>query len=272
MTERAAGAPTEGNAMTEAKRQEAGARFLLLPPLSAAEREAERESQRKLSVVLAEMFGPRGNYSNPEIEAAYEWADRRADGPSVMGGQASRLSVILDVARDNGAQLALIDTPPSAEATALLAAKASDLVLVPTRPSGFDIEAIQTTLEMAAFAKRRAVVVVNAVPCNRIHLGTTAVAGLRQRGFAVAPIMWLERAAFADLGSDGLTAQERDAESKASLEVGELFRWLTGELPSLKAHLGSKASRLPQGDCFQAGSMACGPDSSMASPLAIEVA
>jgi len=31
---------------------------------------------------------------------------------------------------------------------------------------------------------------------------------------------------FADLGSDGLTAQERDAESKASLEVGELFSWL----------------------------------------------
>jgi hypothetical protein len=46
--------------MTEAKQQEAGrTRFLLLPPLSAAEREAERESERKLSVVLVEMFGPK---------------------------------------------------------------------------------------------------------------------------------------------------------------------------------------------------------------------
>jgi hypothetical protein len=55
--------------MTEAKRQEARkarflelhARFLLLPPLSAAERaaERERESERKLSVVLVEMFGPK---------------------------------------------------------------------------------------------------------------------------------------------------------------------------------------------------------------------
>jgi hypothetical protein len=46
--------------MTEAKQQEAGRpRFLLLqllPPLSAAEREAERESERKLSVVLVEML------------------------------------------------------------------------------------------------------------------------------------------------------------------------------------------------------------------------
>jgi len=58
----------------------------------------------------------------------------------------------------------------------------------PTRPSGFDIEAIQTTLEMAEFAKRQAVVVVNAVPCNRVHLGVTTVAGLRQRGFSGGPI------------------------------------------------------------------------------------
>ena len=53
--------------MTEAKQQEAGrTRFLLLPPLSAA----ERESERKLSVVLVEMFGSKGNYNDPEIEAA----------------------------------------------------------------------------------------------------------------------------------------------------------------------------------------------------------
>jgi chromosome partitioning protein len=162
---------------------------------------------------------------DPQGTAA-KWADRRRAGPQVMGGQASRLNVILDAVRANGADLALIDTPPSAEAIALAAAKAADLVLVPTRPSGFDLEAIQTTLEMAEFARRRAIVLVNAVPCNRSHLGTSTVAGLRQRGFEVAPVMWMERAAFADLGADGLTAQERDAASKASLEVVELFRWL----------------------------------------------
>jgi hypothetical protein len=66
--------------MTEAKQQEAGrARFLLLPPLSAAEREAERESERKLNVVLVEMFGPKGNYSNPEIDAACAVLDAREE-------------------------------------------------------------------------------------------------------------------------------------------------------------------------------------------------
>ena len=79
---------------------------------------------------------------DPQGTAA-KWGDRReADGPSVIGGQASRLSVILDTARANGAELVIIDTPPSAEAIALQAAKVSDFILIPTRAGGFDIEAI----------------------------------------------------------------------------------------------------------------------------------
>jgi hypothetical protein len=46
------------------------ARFLHLPPLSVAEREAEREGERKLSVVLAEIFGPKESYGDSEVDAA----------------------------------------------------------------------------------------------------------------------------------------------------------------------------------------------------------
>jgi chromosome partitioning protein len=175
---------------------------------------------------------------DPQGTAA-KWGDRReADGPSVIGGQASRLNVILDAARGNGAELVIIDTPPSAEAVALQAARVSDFILIPTRAGGFDIEAIQTTLEMVEFARRPAAVVVNAVPTNRQHLGIAALAGLRQRGFAVAPVMWMERAAFADLGADGIPAQERDPESKASQEVGALFGWLCQQADLTPSGLG----------------------------------
>lgn len=163
---------------------------------------------------------------DPQGTAA-KWGDRReTEGPSVIGGQASRLSVILETARENGADLVIIDTPPSAEAIAMQAAKVSDFILVPTKASGFDIEAIQTTLEMAEFVRRPAAVLVNAVPTNRQHLGTTTIAGLKARGFVVAPVMWMERAAFADLGADGMPVQERGPDSKASHELEELFDWL----------------------------------------------
>jgi chromosome partitioning protein len=181
---------------------------------------------------------------DPQGTAA-KWGDRReVDGPSVIGGQASRLNVILATARENGAELVIIDTPPSAEAIALQVVKVSDFVLIPTRPGGFDIEAIQTTLEMAEFAKRSAAVLINSVPTNRQHLGVATLAGLRDRGFVVAPVMLMERAAFADLGADGMPVQERDAESKASQEVGALFEWVCQQAGLRLSNLGGKpASR-----------------------------
>jgi chromosome partitioning protein len=169
---------------------------------------------------------------DPQGTAA-KWGDRREkreddESPSVIGGQASRLGVLLDTARANGTDLIILDTPPHAEAVALQAAKASDLILIPTRAGGFDLEAIQTTLEMAELAKKPAHVLINAVPTNRQHLGETALAGLHERSIPVAPVMWMERAAFADLGTDDLAAQERDPLSKASQEVQALFDWLCG--------------------------------------------
>jgi chromosome partitioning protein len=184
---------------------------------------------------------------DPQGTAA-KWGDRREkreddDSPSVIAGQGSRLGVLLETARANGTDLIILDTPPHAEAVALQAAKASDLILTPTRAGGFDLEAIQTTLEMAELAKKPAFVLINAVPTNRHHLGATALAGLEQRKIPVAPVMWMERAAFADLGTDDLAAQERDPLSKASQEVQALLDWLCGQVGLTPSLLEGKASK-----------------------------
>jgi hypothetical protein len=81
--------------MTEAKRQEAGrTRFLLLPPLSAAEREAERESERKLSVVLAEMFGPKGTTAIRRSRRHTRWTPAR--NPMTDAGLMGKASIDWD--------------------------------------------------------------------------------------------------------------------------------------------------------------------------------
>ena len=176
---------------------------------------------------------------DPQGTAA-KWGSRRdGDGPCVVGGQ--QLTMILETSRANGADLAIIDTPPCAEETALQAARISDFVLIPTRPGGFDVEAIQATIEMVEYLGRRGAVLINSVPTNRQHLATTTLDRLGKRGFAVAPVMWMERAAFADLGADDMPTQERDAECKASQEVAGLFNWLceqVGLTPALSASMG----------------------------------
>lgn len=170
---------------------------------------------------------------DPQGTAA-KWGDRReageADCPSVIAGQASRLNVLLDAARSHGTDLIIIDTPPHADAVALQSAKVADLVIIPTRAGGFDLEAIQTTLEMVEIARKPAYVLINAVPTNRQFLGRNALAGLQERSIGVAPVMWFERAAFADLGADDLSTQEREPEGKAAGEVAALFSWLGDEI------------------------------------------
>jgi len=61
-------------------------------------------------------------------------------------------------------------------------------------------------------------------------LGNKALAGLQERRISVAPVLWMERAAFADLAADDLAAPERDGQSKASQEVHALLEWLCGKL------------------------------------------
>src|SRR5215212_4595149 len=94
---------------------------------------------------------------------ARRWGDKREeDGPEVVSDHPSRLGSLLDAARTNGADLVVVDTAPNADQAALGAARASDLVLIPCRPSAFDLEAVEATLALAEIAKRRAFVVLNA--------------------------------------------------------------------------------------------------------------
>ena len=95
---------------------------------------------------------------------------------------------------------------------------------------------------MAEFVKKPVAVLVNVVPTNRQHLGATTLEGLQARGFAVVPVMVMERAALADLGADGLPALERDRESKASREILELFHWLCQQVGIASSPLAAKPS------------------------------
>jgi len=49
---------------------------------------------------------------------------------------------------------------------------------------------------------------------NRQFLGVKALAGLQERRISVAPVLWMERAAFADLAADDLAAPERDGSAR----------------------------------------------------------
>jgi chromosome partitioning protein len=164
---------------------------------------------------------------DPQGTAA-SWGDRRTAGaPEVISGQAVRLPALTTAARENGADIVILDTAPNADQTASLSARAADLVLIPCRPSTFDLEAIETTLLLAKATKKPAYVVLNAVP-PRSGIGKEAAEGLRAGGAQVAPHQLSQRAAYGHSVIDGRTAQEFEPDGKAADEIVVLFKWVCG--------------------------------------------
>jgi len=89
---------------------------------------------------------------DPQASAA-KWKGRRSDeNPTVVSAQASRLKQLLDTARTSGVDFVFIDTAGRKDDSALNAARASDLVLIPTRPNILEVETLPEVSDLLRLA------------------------------------------------------------------------------------------------------------------------
>jgi chromosome partitioning protein len=172
--------------------------------------------------------------------SAYVWGQLRKkaqgpDQPAVVPASYSRLPDLLHAAEQAGADLAILDTAPHTEENAFAAmARAADVLLIPCRPSFFDLQAIRLTLELARQAGKPAVVVLNAVPVRgplveqaeenvASEEAKDAAAGRR---LTLCPVFLGQRSAYVRSLTDGLVAQEYEPGGKAAQEVAALYKWV----------------------------------------------
>ncbi len=167
---------------------------------------------------------------DPQASAA-TWKDvRGGDAPDVVAAQAPRLPKLLEAAREQAIDLVLIDTAPNADAAALAAAQAADVVLVPCRASAFDLGAIAASLRLCAeVAARPSFVVLNGVPPTS-RIADEAAAALAAGGARLAPVRFGHRMDFVNPLSAGRAASEWDPKGKAAAEVAALWAWLRGQM------------------------------------------
>jgi len=173
--------------------------------------EASRTGKKALLIDL----DPQGNASR--------WAGRRGDLPPDVSPESPAAigSVLADAERERY-DLVVFDTAPNADRTALDAAKAADLVLIPCRPSQFDIEAIGATLDLCEMAKRPALVVLNAAPI-RSRVVEESQEAMEERGAKVCSVVVRERVALRHCMPDGRVAAEFDPNSQAAREITDLY-------------------------------------------------
>jgi chromosome partitioning protein len=165
---------------------------------------------------------------------ACNWRDRRkSDGPVVIDAQPGRLAAALAKAEENGVDFAVIDTPARNEHSALAAAKAADLVLIPCRPQAYDLETIPNTKEILTLAGNKpAIVILNAVPpVGDRHEQARELLGRLQ--IPVCPYTLGHRAVFGDAGAVGQAAQEYDQKGKGAAEILQVYKYTLSTLVQL---------------------------------------
>ena len=166
---------------------------------------------------------------DPQASAA-TWSDSRDEtSPRVLSAQANRLTKVLDRERREGTAFVVIDTAPHAEAAALTAARAADLILIPCRPGILDLHAIAATIDLAKLASTPAAVVLNAVP-PRGTLADEAAEAVAAYDVPLVPCRIVQRAAFVHSLTAGKAIEEYEPHSKGSEEIRELYRWVQESL------------------------------------------
>lgn len=160
----------------------------------------------------------------------WRWKERRGDSyPRVerLADPADTEPVLARLKAD-GAWLTIIDTAATNNAAALRAIAASDLCLIPARPSPADIEAAVPTLIAIRRLNRRFAFVLNQTPARGGRLSEAATS-LNSLGHLALPYI-VQRNDHQDALGAGLGVTEYARGGKASEEIVELWRWVFNKL------------------------------------------
>lgn len=165
------------------------------------------------------------------------WWNRRTEGqqgepnPGLASPPPSELAAALNQLRAARTDLCIVDTPPSVHPFLGKVMQLADLILLPTRPTTDDLDALAAILDLVEEAGPPFAFVVTQAPAGKSRLYDDAVPILAQRG-RVAPALRL-RADFPVAAATGRTATESAPKGKAAEEVAALWRFVLSDLSKI---------------------------------------
>ena len=180
--------------------------------------EAERRGDGPVALIDTD---PQGSLSD-------WWNQRSAETPIFAHASISRLAEHIQKMQDLGIKLVIIDTPPAIKSTIGHVVNASDLVVIPTRPSPHDLRAAGRTVEIAERLGKPIIFVINGAH-PRARITTEAAIALSEHG-PLASIVIHQRTNYASSMIDGRTVMEVGGKSRSPNEIADLWRYLKKRL------------------------------------------
>ncbi|GLK46871.1 MULTISPECIES: ParA family protein [Novosphingobium] len=165
---------------------------------------------------------------DPQGSLSDWWNEREAEMPAFAQTTVARLAADLQVLRQQGFKLAVIDTPPAITLAIQSVIAVAELIVIPTRPSPHDLRAVGATVDLCERSGKPLVFVVNgATPKARIT--AEAAVALSQHG-TVAPVTVHQRTDFAASMIDGRTVMEIDPNGRSAAEMAALWAYVADRL------------------------------------------
>ena len=151
---------------------------------------------------------------------------RKAEPPPLKTAQRG-IGDLVRAAKRDGVDWVFVDTAPNMSATVTEAIRAATLVVVPCRPSVFDLDAVKETVGFARQMRKPYAVVINGAPPRRQDVESPMVTHARETLLGLKIPVWggqiTQRANFALALADGEGAKEYDADSFAAAEMSRLW-------------------------------------------------
>jgi chromosome partitioning protein len=149
--------------------------------------------------------------TDPQKSTATWGNTRRNEAPTIISVGAAALADVMKAARHDAMTLCILDTAPHAAPDAARTAKVADLVVIPCRPTAFDLAAAPAAVEIVRAASVPAVFVLSACPFRAPEIAETREI-LKNLGLPVAPVQITDRRAFARAVATGRAVTEFDSE------------------------------------------------------------
>jgi chromosome partitioning protein len=172
---------------------------------------------------------PQGTVSN--------WRRRRAQSEPIVEvvSADTEIEQRLPLLERDGVTLAIIDTAGGSSAMTAKAIRASDLCLIPARPSPADIEAAAPTLSAVRKVAKPFAFILNQTPVRSYRLEDAAAAlgeaalSLNEMGVLALPYIVLRNDQQDALGA-GLAVTEYALGGKSAAEIRSLWLWVWNKL------------------------------------------
>jgi chromosome partitioning protein len=155
------------------------------------------------------------------------WHELRASGHPALKRAPRGVEDAIKAAKREGYEWVFVDTPPNKSSVVADAIRLSTLVVIPARPSVFDVAAVTDTIELCRELKKPYAVVINAAPAKRNDAEASIVADARAGLTATKVPVWsgqiTNRSDFCFALGAGAGAKEFDPGSLAAAEMANLW-------------------------------------------------